>query len=80
MSDGTRRITQVSEIVGMEGEVITMQDVFLFHQTGVDDEGKVIGGILPTGIRPQFAEQLSRAGLKLPAGLFGGPAAKEKVA
>lgn len=80
MSDGTRRITQVSEIVGMEGEVITMQDVFRFHQTGVDDEGKVIGGIIPTGIRPQFAEQLSRAGLKLPAGLFGGPTAKEKAA
>lgn len=73
MSDGTRRITQVSEIVGMEGEVITMQDIFIFHQTGVDDKGEVIGGILPTGIRPKFAEQLSRAGLKLPAGLFGGP-------
>jgi pilus assembly protein CpaF len=81
MSDGTRRITQISEIVGMEGEVITMQDVFVFHQTGVDDKGEVIGGIVPTGIRPKFAEQLSRAGLKLPAGLFGGPVDnKEKAA
>ncbi|MEE9206588.1 MAG: CpaF family protein [Acidimicrobiia bacterium] len=81
MSDGTRRITQVSEIVGMEGEVITMQDVFRFEQTGVDDKGTVIGGIVPTGIRPKFAEKLARAGLTLPAELFGGPPdTKEKAA
>jgi pilus assembly protein CpaF len=81
MSDGTRRITQVSEIVGMEGEVITMQDVFRFHQTGVDDKGNVIGSIVPTGIRPKFAEKLALAGLTLPAELFGGPPdTKEKAA
>ncbi len=81
MSDGTRRITQVSEIVGMEGEVITMQDVFRFHQTGVDDKGNVIGSTVPTGIRPKFAEKLALAGLTLPAELFGGPPdTKEKAA
>ncbi len=71
MSDGTRRITQVAEVVGMEGEVITMQDVFRFHQTGVDEKGNVVGGVRPTGIRPKFAEELTRAGLTLPAELFG---------
>jgi len=81
MSDGTRRITHLSEIVGMEGEVITMQDVFRFHQTGVDDKGNVIGGTVPTGIRPKFAEKLAQAGLTLPAELFGGPPdTKEKAA
>ena len=80
MSDGTRRITQVAEIVGMEGEVITMQDVFRFRQTGVDEHGNVIGDIVPTGIRPKFAEELSRAGLTLPAELFDGEAGKKEKA
>jgi pilus assembly protein CpaF len=77
MSDGTRKITQVSEIVGMEGEVITMQDVFRFRQRGVDDAGKVVGRMEATGIRPKFAEQLESAGLGLPSELFeaGGKAA-----
>ncbi len=80
MSDGTRRITQVAEIVGMEGEVITMQDVFRFHQTGVDEHGNVIGDIVPTGIRPKFAEQLTLAGLTLPAEMFDGEAGKKEKA
>ncbi len=80
MSDGTRRITQVAEVVGMEGEVITMQDVFVFRQSGVDEHGNVVGDIVPTGIRPKFAEQLTRAGLSLPAELFGGKADKKEKA
>ena len=71
LSDGTRRITQVTEVVGMEGEIITMQDVFRFVKRGVDDQGKVIGGIVATGIRPKFAEKLAEAGLPLAAELFG---------
>ena len=55
----------------MEGEVITMQDIFQFKQTGVDEGGKVIGRISATGIRPKFAESLLAQGLSLPAELFG---------
>jgi pilus assembly protein CpaF len=71
LSDGTRRVTRVAEVVGMEGEVITMQDIFQFKQTGVDEGGKVIGRISATGIRPKFAESLLAQGLSLPAELFG---------
>jgi pilus assembly protein CpaF len=78
LSDGTRRITQVTEVVGMEGEIITMQDVFRFVKRGVDDQGKVIGGVLATGIRPKFAEKLAEAGLPLAAELFAN--AKERAA
>jgi pilus assembly protein CpaF len=78
LSDGTRRITQVTEVVGMEGEIITMQDVFRFIKRGVDDQGKVIGGIVATGIRPKFAERLAEAGLPLAAELFTNP--KERAA
>lgn len=71
LSDGTRRVTQVAEVVGMEGEVITMQDIFKFKQTGVEEGGKVIGGISATGIRPKFAEALLAQGLSLAPELFG---------
>jgi len=72
LSDGTRRVTKVAEIVGMEGEVITMQDIFHFKQTGVEEDGKVVGRISPTGIRPKFADSLLAQGLALPPELFGG--------
>jgi pilus assembly protein CpaF len=70
LSDGTRKITRVAEVVGMEGEVITMQDIFQFHQKGVEEGGKVIGQVTATGIRPKFAEKLLAQGLQLPSGLF----------
>ena len=78
LSDGTRRITQVTEVVGMEGDIITMQDIFRFLKRGVDGNGKVIGGVVATGIRPKFAEKLAEAGLPLSAEMFSGIA--EKVA
>ncbi|HAX82732.1 MAG TPA: pilus assembly protein CpaF [Actinobacteria bacterium] len=78
LSDGSRRITQITEVVGMEGDIITMQDVFRFVKRGVDANGKVIGGIVATGIRPKFAEKLAEAGLPLSAELFSG--VTEKVA
>jgi len=71
MRDGTRRVTQVTEIVGMEGDIITMQDIFRFNHRGVDDAGRVLGSIQPTGIRPKFAEQLADHGYELPAEAFG---------
>jgi pilus assembly protein CpaF len=71
LSDGSRRVTRIAEVVGMEGDVITMQDIFQFKQTGVEEGGKVIGRISATGIRPKFAEILLNQGLSLPPELFG---------
>ncbi|HEX4900196.1 MAG TPA: CpaF family protein [Pyrinomonadaceae bacterium] len=70
LSDGTRRLTSISEITGMEGETITMQEIFLFERTGVDSSGQVIGRFKPTGIRPRFAERLKACGLQLPRVFF----------
>ncbi|HHT9126470.1 MAG TPA: CpaF family protein [Candidatus Brocadiia bacterium] len=70
LSDGRRKIISVSEIVGMEGDTITMQDIFIFEKTGVSADGTVIGRFLPTGIRPKFAEKLKIAGIELSADLF----------
>jgi pilus assembly protein CpaF len=69
-TDGVRRVTHVTEVTGMEGEVVTLQDLFRFQQTGVDPEGKILGEIAPTGIRPSFAERFEAAGIHLPEGLF----------
>jgi pilus assembly protein CpaF len=66
LSDGTRRVTSISEITGMEGDTITMQEIFQFERTGIDPAGKVIGRFRPTGIRPRFAEKLKAYGLQLP--------------
>ena len=70
LSDGTRRLTSISEITGMEGETITMQEIFQFERTGVDSSGQVIGRFRPTGIRPRFAERLKACGLQLPRVFF----------
>jgi pilus assembly protein CpaF len=70
LSDGTRRVTSISEITGMEGETITMQEIFQFERTGIDSTGKVIGRFRPTGIRPRFAEKLKAYGLHLPRTLL----------
>lgn len=67
LTDGTRRITSISEITGMEGEMTTMQEIFMFERTGVDAVGKVIGRFRTTGIRPRFAERLQQYGIHLPA-------------
>jgi pilus assembly protein CpaF len=70
LSDGGRRVTSISEITGMEGETITMQEIFMYERTGVDKEGQVIGRFKPTGIRPRFAERLKACGLQLPRVFF----------
>ena len=68
--DGSRRVVQVAEVQGMEGDVVVMQDIFRFEQTGMKD-GRVLGSLKPTGIRPKFAEKIERAGIDLPAQIFG---------
>ena len=70
LRDGTRKITHIAEIQGMEGDVITMTDIFVFEQTGLED-GKVIGRLRPTGLRPKFMDKLEASGIHLPASIFG---------
>jgi len=70
LSDGTRKITSISEITGMEGEVVCMQEIFRFERRGLSETGKVKGAFKTTGIRPKFAERLLAAGLRLPPMLF----------
>ncbi len=70
MRDGSRRVTSITEIQGMEGDVITTAEIFKFEQTGFE-EGKVIGRLRPTGIRPKFMEKIEEAGIHLPPSIFG---------
>jgi pilus assembly protein CpaF len=70
LSDGTRRITSISEITGMEGDIITMQEIFQFERRGVDKEGHVVGQFRATGVRPRFAERLKQYGMQLPRIFF----------
>ena len=70
MSDGTRKVVCVSEITGMEGDMVSMQDIFLFEKLGVDPNGKVKGRFVATGIRPKSADRLAVSGVPLPARLF----------
>lgn len=72
LKDGSRRITHITEVVGMEGDVITLQDIFIFKQRGKDDKGRIMGEIAATGIKPKFMEKLENSGLKLPVDLFAG--------
>jgi pilus assembly protein CpaF len=70
LSDGTRKVMTISEVTGMEGDVICMQDIFVFERIGIDENGKVKGAFRATGIRPQFAERLATAGCRLRPALF----------
>jgi len=70
MKDGTRKVTFISEISGMEGDVITMTDLFVFEQTGIEN-GKIMGRMRPTGLRPKFMEKIEAAGIHLPPTIFG---------
>jgi pilus assembly protein CpaF len=72
LSDGTRKITSVSEITGMEGDIISMQEIFMFEKIGISAEGKVIGKFRPTGVRPKCSDRLRAAGIQLPASMFEG--------
>ncbi|NOT60992.1 MAG: CpaF family protein [Acidobacteria bacterium] len=70
MNDGSRKVTHVSEIIGMEGEIITMQEIFKFTRTGVGPKGEVLGAFKPTGIRPRCSDRLESYGFRLPANMF----------
>ncbi len=70
LSDGTRKVTRVTEVVGMEEDVVTTQDIFMFEQQGIDADGRVIGFYRATGIRPKFSERLERAGIHLGPEVF----------
>ncbi|MGB6546471.1 MAG: CpaF family protein [Candidatus Acidiferrales bacterium] len=80
LSDGTRKVINIAEITGLEGDVITMQDIFSFRKRGIRDNGEVIGEFSPSGVRPRFAERLAVAGIHLPVSMFTFPSdAPEKM-
>jgi pilus assembly protein CpaF len=70
LKDGSRKITNITEVQGMEGDVIILQDIFAFQQYGVDEQGKVIGKLFPTGVRPRFYEKLESSGIHIPSSVF----------
>jgi pilus assembly protein CpaF len=70
MSDGTRKVISIAEVTGMEGDIITMQDIFVFQKKGIGPNGQVLGEFMATGIRPKFAERLLVAGFRLPMDMF----------
>jgi pilus assembly protein CpaF len=69
-SDGTRRVTHITEVVGMEQDIITLQDIFLFEKTGIAENGRVRGRFRATGIRPKFYDRLKTCGITLPTQMF----------
>ncbi len=71
LKDGSRKIINITEVVGMEGDNIQLQDIFVFEQTGVDERGKIVGRLRPTGVRPRFIEKFEAYGIYLPPGIFG---------
>jgi pilus assembly protein CpaF len=77
LSDGSRKLMQVSEIVGMEGDIITMQDIFVYEREGVTDNDRVLGQFKATGIRPRFSERLKTYGIDLSSLLFSNPVSAE---
>ncbi|CAG0956697.1 partial Putative conjugal transfer protein, partial [Anaerolineae bacterium] len=70
MRDGTRKVTTIAEVSGMEGDVITMTDIFIFEQTGMEN-GRLVGRLRPTGLRPKFMDKIEAAGIHLPPSIFG---------
>jgi pilus assembly protein CpaF len=70
MRDGTRKVVSITEVSGMEGDIITMTDIYVFEQLGFED-GKVIGRLRPTGLRPKFMDKIDEAGIRLPPSIFG---------
>ena len=70
LSDGTRKISSITEVTGMEGDVITMQDIFLFDRSGINENGKVVGRFRATGIRPKCSDRLAASNVRLPTDMF----------
>ena len=76
MQDGSRKITYVTEIQGMEGDTVVMQDLFLFEQTGIAENGKIIGALKATGLRPKYMAKIEDHGIHLAPSIFG---AQERI-
>jgi Flp pilus assembly CpaF family ATPase len=70
LTDGTRKVTYVSEVLGMQGETVTIQDIFIYKQEGLDKNRKIIGRFVPTGFIPKFVEEMEAKGMKISRGLF----------
>ncbi len=70
LKDGSRKVVAVTEVQGMEGDTVVLQDIFIFEQQGLDEKGKIIGRVKPTGIRPKFMSKFEEEGIKLPADIF----------
>ena len=70
LRDGTRKTVTITEVAGMEGDVVTLTDIFIFEQTGYD-AGKVLGRLRPTGLRPKFMDKIEAVGIHLPPQIFG---------
>ncbi len=70
LSDGTRKVVSIAELTGMEGDIVTMQDIFVYRKRGIRDNGEVVGDFVATGIRPKFAERLAVTGVHLPTAMF----------
>jgi pilus assembly protein CpaF len=72
LSDGSRRIVSVTEVTGIEGDIVTTQEIYRFRRRGISPEGKIVGQFEATGVRPQFTERLRVSGVELPARMFEG--------
>jgi pilus assembly protein CpaF len=70
LNDGSRKVTYITECLGMEGEVVTTQDIFVFERTGLTADGRVAGRFRPTGVRPKFTERIKAAGIELSPSIF----------
>ncbi len=71
LKDGSRKVVNITEVTGMEGDIITMTDIFVFEQVGYDDNHRIVGRLRPTGLRPRFIEKIEAAGITLPPAIFG---------
>jgi len=79
MKDGVRRVTHVTEIVGMEGDIISLQDLALFdYSAGIDEDGKFRGGLKATGLRPRFVDRLAEQGISIPVDVFAPDGGRRK--
>ncbi len=70
LKDGSRKIVKITEVQGMEGDVIVLQDIFEFEQTGIDSNGKIQGALVPTGVRPKFIDRFEQANIHIPTNVF----------
>ena len=71
MKDGSRRVVAISEVAGMEGDLVVLQDIFVFEQTGIDDNNKIVGSLRATGMRPRFIDRFEAMNIYLPPNVFG---------